>query len=106
MDFSRPRNPCRPYSVGTALACINPVSLITKRNVSTMIDQLTYLDNLFANGSTLGLTVQVLDSLGSEGLSVTPTEPNDTMLKAGSTVGGVSPEVARRVYQVMLMSQD
>lgn len=71
-----------------------------------MIDQLTYLDNLFANGSTLGLTVQVLDSLGSEGLSVTPTEPNDTMLKAGSTVGGVSPEVARRVYQVMLMSQD
>jgi len=79
---------------------------ITKRKNAAMIDQLTYLDDLFANGSTLGLTVQVLDSLGSEGLSITPTEPNDAMLKAGATAGGISPEAARRVYQVMLMAQD
>ncbi len=71
-----------------------------------MIDQLTYLDDLFASGSTLGLTVQVLDSIGSEGLSITPTEPNETMLSAGASAGGVTPEVARRVYQVMLQAQD
>lgn len=71
-----------------------------------MIDQMTHLDDLFASGSTLSLTVQVLDSLGSEGLSITPTEPNDNMLEAGAKVGGISPEIARRVYQVMLQAQD
>jgi len=71
-----------------------------------MIDQLAYLDDLFSSGSTLGLTVQVLDSITSEGLAITPTEPNDVMLRAGASVGEISPEVARRVYQVMLQAQD
>lgn len=58
-----------------------------------------------ANGS-LEMTIQILDSLGTEGLVVTPSEPNETMVNAGASVGGVSPDVARRVYQVMLQAQD
>ncbi len=93
-------------SVGTSLALERTIYLIMKRGAETMTDQLTYLDDLFVSDSTLGLTVQVLDSMGSEGLSITPTEPNETMLNAGASAGGVSPEIARRVYQVMLQAQD
>ena len=67
---------------------------------------MNYLDELFSSGSTLGLTVQILDSIGSEGLSITPTEPNDAMLAAGARAGDITPEMARRVYQVMLQAQD
>lgn len=62
-------------------------------------------DPLSATGS-LETTIQILDSLGTEGLVVTPSEPNETMLNAGAAVGGVTPDVARRVYQVMLQAQD
>lgn len=71
-----------------------------------MSNQLFEPDSEFSQDSSLGLTFQVLDSLGSEGLAITPFEPSETMLCAGASAGGVSPETAKRVYQVMLQTQE
>lgn len=71
-----------------------------------MLDQFMSNNAPLSGAGSLETTIQILDSLGAEGLVITPSEPSETMLSAGAAVGGVSPEVARRVYQVMLQAQD
>ena len=59
-----------------------------------------------ANGSgALMQSIEMLDTLGISGMAVTPNEPTASMLQAGAAVGGVTRDVVRQIYQVMLQAE-
>jgi hypothetical protein len=56
--------------------------------------------------SDMSSTLALLDSYGNAGLVITPNEPTKSMLDAGAKVADISTEQLRRIYQIMINSQD
>ncbi len=54
----------------------------------------------------LDFALDMVAAMGEAGLSAVPIKPTTEMLTAGARAGGVSVEVAWRIYQAMLNSAD
>ena len=78
----------------------------TKNGINAMFD-FSNLTNVCSDLSgDMSSTLSLLDSYGEAGLVLAPNEPTETMVTAGAKVAGISSDQIRRIYQVMISSQD
>lgn len=56
--------------------------------------------------ATLQAALDMVERLGSQGLTAVPVNPTNAMVAAGAKAGGVDPEKALAVYRAMVTAAD
>ncbi|PWC34186.1 hypothetical protein [Azospirillum sp. TSO35-2] len=67
---------------------------------------MTLLKNSQSGDTSLGASVSAMGALCEPGQTAVPLKPSATMLAAGARAGGVSVEVAWKIYQAMIHHVD
>jgi hypothetical protein len=57
-------------------------------------------------GGSLGASITAMGALCEPGQTAVPLKPSATMLAAGARAGGVSVEIAWKIYQAMIHHAD